>query len=102
VAEERIQVIFFDLLGTLGYVSRPPKAEEFCEYLQSKGYRVYPQAFAAARNFVAMVDYPKRGYSSFDYFYAEVLRKLNLTIAPGVLQGLRESFAERDQIQRCI
>lgn len=99
MAEEQIQAIFFDLLGTLGYVRRPPRAEEFCEYLQSKGYRVYPQAFAAARNFVAMVDYPKRGYSSFDDFYAEILRKLNLTVAPGVLHALRESFAKREQLR---
>jgi FMN phosphatase YigB (HAD superfamily) len=38
-----LRAILFDLDGTLGYVKKPVTAEEFCTYLQSGGYNVYPQ-----------------------------------------------------------
>jgi FMN phosphatase YigB (HAD superfamily) len=94
-----LRAILFDLHGTLGYVKKPVTAEEFCTYLQSRGYNVYPQSFVAARNFVAMVAYPKYGYSNFSDFYSEVLRMLDVKVKADTLVDLFKLFAEREQFQ---
>jgi FMN phosphatase YigB (HAD superfamily) len=94
-----LRAILFDLHGTLGYVKKPVTAEEFCICLQSRGYDVYPQSFVAARNFVAMVAYPKNGYSNFADFYSEVLRMLNVKVDADTLVDLFKLFAEREQFQ---
>jgi HAD superfamily hydrolase (TIGR01549 family) len=94
-----LRAILFDLHGTLGYVKKPVTAEEFCIYLQSRGYNVYPQSFVAARNFVGMVAYPKYGYSNFADFYSEVLRMLDVKVEADTLVDLSKLFAEREQFQ---
>jgi hypothetical protein len=75
-----LRAILFDLHGTLGYVKKPVTAKEFCTYLQSGGYNVYPQSFVAARNFVGTVAYPKYGYSNFADFCSEVVRMLDIKV----------------------
>jgi len=94
-----LRAILFDLHGTLGYVKNPVPAEEFCTYLQSRGYGVYPQSFAAASNYVAMVTYPKHGYSNFEDFYSEVLKMLRVKVEADTVLGLSKRFAEREQFQ---
>jgi FMN phosphatase YigB (HAD superfamily) len=94
-----LRAILFDLHGTLGYVKKPVTAEEFCIYLQSRGYDVYPQSFTAARNFVGMVAYPKHGYSNFADFYSEVLRMLDVKVEADTALDLSKLFAEREQFQ---
>jgi hypothetical protein len=92
-----LRAILFDLHGTLGYVKKPVTAEEFCIYLQSRGYNVYPQSFVAAKNFVRMVAYPKCGYSNFADFYSEVLRMLDIKVEADAVVDLSKRFAEREQ-----
>lgn len=63
-----VKAVLFDLYGTLAYAEEEVPDEVASAFLLSRGYEVYPQAFAASWRFVGFVDYPRYGYESWKRF----------------------------------
>lgn len=89
----RIRVVLFDLAGTLAYVENPVSDEEASDFLFSRGYEVSPQQFKAAWSFVALVDYPKYGYSCWHSFLRQVLWRLKVQLDDETLNELVKLFS---------
>jgi len=86
----RIEAVIFDVHGTLVYVENRVSDEEVSQYLFTQGYEVSPQEFKAAYDFVAFIDYPKHGYSSWHSFLKRVLWRLKMKVDEKTLEGLVE------------
>jgi putative hydrolase of the HAD superfamily len=75
-----LRAILFDLHGTLAYIREPVSDVEISEYLMERGYEVSPQQLRAAWFYVAMIDYPRYGYSSWDEYFTQIFRRLDVSV----------------------
>jgi len=88
----RIKAVCFDLYGTLAYVAEPVSDKSASDFLVSRGYDVYPQALAAAWQYVSFVDYPKYGYGDWSTLIQRVLKRLSINADKETLKGLTRLY----------
>ena len=74
----KFNAVFFDLHGTLAYKKSEVSDAEACELLGARGLEVYPQAYKAVWQYVMYIDYPKYGYSNWQEYCDQVLRRFQL------------------------
>lgn len=72
----KTKAVLLDLHGTLAFIDRRVDPLTVSNILVSRGYNIYPQTWASALQFVAMVDYPKDGYGSFGEMIARTMTRL--------------------------
>ena len=84
----QIKAVCFDLHGTLVYVAKPVSEKSASDLLVSRGYEVYPQALAAAWQYVSFVDYPKYGYMNWSAQIQRVLQRLSVKADKETLKEL--------------
>lgn len=87
-----LKACLLDLYGTIGYVKNIVSDEAACEFLQSRGYEVYPQMFRAARQFVSFIDYPKYGYKNWKSYLRRVFFRLKVKIDDETLGSLSKMY----------
>ena len=87
-----IKAVCFDLYGTLAYVAEPVSDKSASDFLVSRGYEVYPQALAAAWQYVSFVDYPKYGYKNWITQIQRVLHRLSIKADKETLKGLTKLY----------
>jgi HAD superfamily hydrolase (TIGR01549 family) len=80
--------LLFDLHGTLAHVEKPIDEAKVSRLLVNHGYDVYPQAYHAAWHFVSMVDYPRHGYTTYEAFLRQVLKRCGHEIDGDTLKEL--------------
>lgn len=71
-----VKAVLLDLHGTLAFIETRVDATAVSDILVSRGYNIYPQTWAAALQFVSMVDYPRHGYGSFRELVVQTLARL--------------------------
>ncbi len=87
-----IKAVCFDLHGTLVYVAKPVTEKSASDLLVSRGYDIYPQALAAAWQYVSFVDYPKYGYKNWSAQIQRVLQRLGVKADKETLKQLTKLY----------
>jgi len=88
----KLKAVLFDLHDTLVYLESRLNSEEASDFLLKHGYRVYPQSWDAASHYVAMVDYPKHGYSDGQALLKQILRRLDVEVDDDTLKKLAQLY----------
>jgi len=91
-----IKAVFLDLHGTLCFLIDPLSEEEVSDFLVNRGVEIYPQSWAAAHHYVAMVDYPKYGYRDWSSFIKQILYRLDAKVDDEIALQLAKLFEERN------
>lgn len=88
----RTKAVLLDLHGTLAFISRKVDPLTVSTLLISRGHSIYPQTWAAALQFVSMVDYPKHGYGSFRALMAQTMHRLGAESGAATLDELTREY----------
>jgi HAD superfamily hydrolase (TIGR01549 family) len=88
----QIKAVCFDLYGTLAYVAEPVSDKSASDFLVSRGYEAYPQAFHAAWQYVSFIDYPKYGYRNWNTQIQRVLQRLSIKADKETLKELARLY----------
>lgn len=88
----QVKAVCFDLYGTLAQVEKSISDRQASDFLVSRGFEVYPQAFKAAWHYVSFVDYPKYGFKSWRSELKRVLQRLGVKVDVGTLRELVELY----------
>lgn len=91
-----INLVIFDLHGTLAKLNVVTDEYNASRYLIERGYEVYPQELRAAWQYVCFIDLPRHGFKDYPSILDKTLERLDVKVDEATMDGLAMRYQQND------
>ena len=91
-----INLVIFDLHGTMAKLNVVTDEYNASRYLIERGYEVYPQELRAAWQYVCFIDLPRHGFKDYPSMLGKTLERLDVKVDEATMDGLATRYQQND------